>query len=64
MSNKISLIESISNTSKTIVQTSISFLNPYSTDVSINISNDDNINDPIVKRENENKKSVIYLKVV
>ena len=56
MSNKISLIESISNTSKTTVQKSISFLNPYSADVSINISNDDNINDPIVKRGNENKK--------
>ena len=55
MSNKIYLVENISNTSETIAQKSISFLNPYSTDVSINRSNDDNINDPIVKRGNVNK---------
>ena len=55
MSNKISSVKIISNTSETIAQKSNSFLNHHSTDFSINISTDDHINDPIVKRGNENK---------
>ena len=55
MSNKISSVKIISNTSETIAQKSNSFLNHHSTDFSINVSTDDHINDPIVKRGNENK---------
>ena len=61
MYNKISLFESISNISDTIAQKSILYLIPHSIDVSINISNDININDPILTRgdESNNKRNIL-----